>query len=94
MIPRETTTALGDVTVPPSPGLRRRLRALRRAATRLLTMHQPVTGWRHDRAVRADEADCLAFIGGEDSLLLYDPASTTGEAWLHSDEPLQLRSWA
>lgn len=71
-----------------------RLRAARLTATRLLRMHQPVTGWRHDRAVRASVADCLAFIPGDESVLLYDPASTTGEAWLHTDNPLDLRSWA
>jgi hypothetical protein len=57
-------------------------------------MDEPVTGWAHDVAVEAASHDCLAWAPNADELLLYDPASSTGDAWLASQAPLDLRAWA
>jgi len=57
-------------------------------------MHQPVAAWPHDRAVDTDEPDCLAYLPDGESLLVYDPASETGEAWLFTDTPIDLREYA
>jgi len=57
-------------------------------------MHQPVTGLAHDRAADADAPDCLAWLPDAESLMVYDPASETGEAWLFSADPIDLREYA
>jgi hypothetical protein len=57
-------------------------------------MHQPVTGLAHDRAADADAPDCLAWLPDAESLMVYDPASETGEAWLFSGDPIDLREYA
>jgi hypothetical protein len=57
-------------------------------------MHQPVTAHPHDEAVDADEPDCLAWLPDEQSLMVYDPASETGEAWLFAADPIDLREYA
>lgn len=57
-------------------------------------MDEPVTSWRHTHARDTADADCSVFLPDNQSLLLYNPASTTGGAWLHSDQPLDLRAFA
>jgi len=51
------------------------------------------TGLRHQTTVSGDYPPAV-FIPGAGSLMLYDPASTTGDAWLHCDTPVDLREWA
>jgi len=59
-------------------------------------MHDPVPAadWRHDRAHDGTDPDCVAYLAGGATLLYYDPASTTGETWLHADSPVDLREHA
>jgi len=57
-------------------------------------MHQPVTGWRHDRPETMLIPDCLPYMPSPGTLMFYDPASTSGDTWIHTDRPLDLRSWA
>lgn len=82
----------------PRTPLLRRLRAYRRAATRLLKrrhlMHQPIHSWPHNSVPDTDEHDCLCWLPDNDTLLLYDPTSETSEAWLVADEPVDLRDYA
>jgi len=98
MIPRDTYHALPDTSLRQPRGLSLRpLRHVRRTATRLLRrhlMHQPVTAHPHDEAVDADEPDCLAWLPDDETLLVYDPASESGGAWLFTDDPIDLREYA
>jgi len=57
-------------------------------------MHQPVTAYPHDEAVDAAESDCLAWLPDDTSLMVYDPASESGHAWLFADDPIDLHEWA
>jgi hypothetical protein len=50
--------------------------------------------WRHTSALGNEGTDAAAFLPGQGTLLMYAPDSDTGEAWLHSDTPLDLRGWA
>lgn len=50
--------------------------------------------WRHTHAPDRPLHECRPWLPDDTSLLLYDPASETGEAWLHTDAPLDLRRWA
>jgi len=50
--------------------------------------------WRHTNTRGNEGADAAAFIPGNATLLMYHPASETGEAWLHTDDPVDVRGWA
>lgn len=99
MIPRETYHALPETPVRLSRAVSlSRLREAGRTATRLLRkhhlMHQPINSWPHNSVPDTDEHDCLCWLPDDDTLLLYDPASETSEAWLFSGEPVDLRDYA